>query len=253
MSGALRALPWRGAGGGVAPLWQQRRQAALAGGAGGAAAPAADQPPPLTLEELLQQVLGWHLPSVLRSRPGQGGPSRPSGLSGASGQGRGPQGLPTRFASLAEYTGTFRWLLMEELRAHLQQSQEESPLPLPLPDLPGSGGSGTGAAGEGAAGQPGSGGGGEWAALGLGLGPGAERLSLVEVQRRSHFYHLELEEGAAPEGRRREGAGGCGGRAGRSWAAGCRCMVSALGALAPPTKPSREGDVYRAWPGHACC
>ncbi|GAB4823482.1 hypothetical protein N2152v2_010528 [Parachlorella kessleri] len=171
------------------PLWQQRR--AALGAAGASAGAQESLPPPLTLDELLQQVLSWHLPAVLSSRP-----------SGA----RGAQSVPARFASLAEYTSIFRALLLEELRAHLQQSLEENPIPLPLPGVPGLGsgsafgpavaGSRAGAARDGSgAGMSGSSGGGE-------------RLTLREVQRRSHFYHLEFEASSGSgEGRSRDADG----------------------------------------------
>lgn len=164
------------------PLWQQRR--AALGSTTQQQQQQPDAPPPLTLQELIQQVLSWHLPSVLSSRPGAvlaaaGGARGAAGLSA---------GVPIRFASLAEYTGTFRALLMEELRAHLQQSHEENPLPLGLPGVLGSGSGGAADAAR-AGGSSGSEGRGGGSAGQL----GGVRLQLLEVQRRSHFYHLEFE------------------------------------------------------------
>ena len=159
------------------PLWQQRRAALGTAGAGAQES----LPPPLTLEELLQQVLSWHLPAVRSSRPG--------GV-------RSAQSVPARFASLAEYTSIFRALLLEELRAHLQQSLEEDPISLPLPGITPAHASGraVGAARDSFV-----------ASLGVGSSGAGERLTLKEVQRRSHFFHLEFE--ASPgsgEGRGRD-------------------------------------------------
>ncbi|KAL4457300.1 hypothetical protein ABPG75_012165 [Micractinium tetrahymenae] len=150
----------RGGGPAAMPLWQQRR-AALGQQRQQAAAAAAL----LTMDQLLQQLLSWELSAIL------------AGSGGAALQGL---QVPVRFSNLQQYTQVFSQLLLEEVRAHLQQAAEENPA---APTLCQRGGQAS------------------WQEAVAALGSaGAVPLRLLEVQRQSDLHLLRFEPAAGPAG-----------------------------------------------------